>query len=99
MGFYKTDRLRENYFEVRGPCKYNWRKMTSKDVPKVTTTLKEYVKDFKLSVDIDTTYVKQWLLPIHTYVNDESNDVIPFMMFLMIELMVKELSNRFINFI
>ena len=78
MGFYKTNRLREKYFEVRGPCKYNWRKMTSKDIPKVTTTLKEYVKDFKLSVDIDTNYVKQWLLPIHTYVNDESNDVISF---------------------
>jgi|TARA_R110000851_G_scaffold189226_3_gene339408 glycylpeptide N-tetradecanoyltransferase len=76
--FFKTDRLREKYYEVRGPCKYIWRKMTTKDIPKVTTILKEYLKDSKLSVVVDSNYVKQWLLPIHTYVNDDSNDLISF---------------------
>lgn len=77
-GFHHTNRLRESFYEVRGPCKYAWREMTSDDVPKVTRILQEYTKRFKIAPVIDENYVKQWLLPIHSYVNDESEDFISF---------------------
>jgi hypothetical protein len=58
VGFYQTDRLKEKYFEVRGNSQF--RKMTPKDVPKVTrdiekTTLKNlklYQSSTKLGLNI-----------------------------------------------
>jgi len=76
LGFHETNRPRETYYEVRGPCKYSWRKMTSKDVPRVTHILKEYTKDFKIAPVITKDYVKRWVLPTHAYVNDESDTFI-----------------------
>ena len=76
LGFHETNRPRENYYEVRGPCKYSWRKMTSKDVPRVTHILKEYTKDFEIAPVITKDYVKRWVLPTHAYVNDQSDTFI-----------------------
>jgi glycylpeptide N-tetradecanoyltransferase len=76
LGFHKTNRPRENYYEVRGPSKYSWRKMTSRDVPRVTHILKEYTKDFKIAPVITKDYVKRWVLPTHAYVNDQSDTFI-----------------------
>ena len=39
-GFYQTNRLREKYFEIRGNSQF--RRMTHRDVPKVTKVLKKY---------------------------------------------------------
>ena len=75
-GFYSTNRPREKYYELRGSCTYAWRKMTSKDVPKVTRILREYTKDFKISAVISESYVRRWVLPTHAYVNDESDTFI-----------------------
>jgi glycylpeptide N-tetradecanoyltransferase len=77
-GFHKTNRLRESYYEVRGPCKCLWRKMTLDDVPKVTQILQKHMSTFKIAPVIDETYVMTWLLPIHSYVNDETDDFISF---------------------
>jgi glycylpeptide N-tetradecanoyltransferase len=75
-GFYQTDRLREKYFEVRGNSQF--RKMTHEDVPKVTRILEKYFSDFKMAPQIDREWVKHWILPIHSYVNDETDDFISF---------------------
>jgi glycylpeptide N-tetradecanoyltransferase len=75
-GFYQTNRLREKYFEVRGRSMF--RKMSSKDVPKVTKILKKYFEKFKIAPVIDEHWVRYWLLPIHSYVNDETDDFISF---------------------
>lgn len=78
MGFHKTNRLRESFYEVRGPCKRLWRKMTSEDVPRVTQILRVHMSTFKIAPVVDETYVKTWLLPIHSYVNDETDEFISF---------------------
>jgi glycylpeptide N-tetradecanoyltransferase len=75
-GFYQTDRLREKYFEVRGNSQF--RKMTIKDISKVTRILEKYFKGFKVAPKIDKEWVKHWMLPIHSYVNDETDDFISF---------------------
>ena len=75
-GFYHTDRLREKYFEIRGNSQF--RKMTTKDIPKVTRILEKYFKEFKVAPHIDKNWVKHWILPIHSYVNDETDDFISF---------------------
>ena len=75
-GFYQTNRLREKYFEIRGRSMF--RKMTSKDVPKVTKILKKYFENFKIAPVINDQWVHHWLLPIHSYVNDETDDFISF---------------------
>jgi glycylpeptide N-tetradecanoyltransferase len=77
-GFHKTNRLRESYYEVRGPCKCLWRRMTLEDVPKVARILQAHMKGFKLTPLADEGYVKTWLLPIHSYVNDSTDDFISF---------------------
>lgn len=77
-GFHVTSHLREKYYEVRGPCKYRWRKMTTLDVPKVTRILQNHIENFKISPNVDEEYVKKWLLPIHSYVNDENDYFISF---------------------
>jgi len=76
--FHQTNRLREKFYEIRGPCKYGWRKMTLEDIPKVTRILQEHVKHFKIAPIIDEDYVWRVLLPIHSYVNDDSDDFISF---------------------
>lgn len=78
IGFHQTNRLRESYYEVRGPCKCLWRKMTLEDVPKVTHLLRKHMSMFKVAPVVDETYVKTWLLPIHSYVNDATDDFISF---------------------
>jgi glycylpeptide N-tetradecanoyltransferase len=75
-GFYQTDRLREKYFEIRGNSQF--RRMTTKDIPKVTRVLEKYFKEFKVAPQIDKNWVKHWILPIHSYVNDETDDFISF---------------------
>ena len=75
-GFYKTDRSREKYFEVRGNSQF--RQMKSKDVPKVTRILQNYFKKFKVAPVINKEWVKHWILPIHSYVSDENDDFISF---------------------
>jgi glycylpeptide N-tetradecanoyltransferase len=75
-GFYHTDRLREKYFEIRGNSQF--RRMTTKDIPKVTRILEKYFKEFKVAPHIDKNWVKHWILPIHSYVNDETDDFISF---------------------
>jgi glycylpeptide N-tetradecanoyltransferase len=75
-GFYQTDRLREKYFELRGTSQF--RKMTSKDIPKVTIILKKYFEQFKIAPVINKDWVKRWILPINSYVNDETEDFISF---------------------
>ena len=75
-GFYQTNRLREKYFEIRGNSQF--RRMTQKDVPKVTKVLKKYFEGFMVAPHIDKEWVKYWMLPIHSYVNDETDDFISF---------------------
>jgi glycylpeptide N-tetradecanoyltransferase len=75
-GFYQTDRLREKYFDVQGSSQF--RRMTSKDIPKVTKILEKYFKNFKVAPQVDREWVKHWILPIHAYVNDETEDFISF---------------------
>jgi glycylpeptide N-tetradecanoyltransferase len=75
-GFYQTNRLREKYFEIRGNSQF--RRMTQRDVPKVTKVLKKYFEGFKVAPHIDKEWVKHWMLPIHSYVNDETDDFISF---------------------
>lgn len=77
-GFHQTNRLREKFYDVRGPCKHAWRKMIIEDVPKVTSILKEYVKKSKIAPVITEDYVKRVVLPIHSYVNDTTDDFISF---------------------
>jgi len=75
-GFYKTDRLREKFFELRGNSQF--RRMKNKDIPKVTRILQNYFKQFKVSPMINKDWVKHWILPINSYVNDETDDFISF---------------------
>jgi glycylpeptide N-tetradecanoyltransferase len=75
-GFYQTNRPREKYYELQGRSMF--RKMTSKDVPKVTKILKTYFEKFKIAPVINEKWVRYWILPIHAYVNDQSDDFISF---------------------
>lgn len=77
-GFHQTNRPRERYYEVHGPCKYTWKKMTTKDIPKVTKILQEYNEKFKIAPVINEEFVKKWLLPIHSYISDTSDNFISF---------------------
>ncbi len=64
LGFYKTNRVRDTYYEIRGPCVYTWRRMVEEDIPKVSRMLK-----------MD---VRQLNLPIHSYVDDTSDVFVSF---------------------
>ena len=75
-GFYKTNRPREKYFELHGNSQF--RKMKTKDIPKVTKILQNYFKQFKIAPVINKDWVKRWILPINSYVNDETDDFISF---------------------
>lgn len=75
-GFYQTNRLREKYFEVHGRSMF--RRMTSRDIPKVTKIVKKYFEKFKIAPVINEQWVRYWLLPIHSYVNDQTEDLVSF---------------------
>lgn len=75
-GFYQTNRPREKYFELHGNSQF--RKMTVKDIPKVTRILQNHFKQFKVAPVVNKDWVKHWVLPINSYVNDETDDFISF---------------------
>lgn len=79
-GFYQTNRPKSKAFEIQGRSMF--RKMTSKDVLKVTQLLKEYFGKFKVSPVVNDQWVKHWLLPrdnvVYSYINDETNDFVSF---------------------
>ena len=75
-GFYQTNRPQEKYYEIQGNSQF--RKMTSKDVPKVTRILINYFAQFKIAPSVDKEWVKRWILPTHSFVNDETSDFISF---------------------
>ncbi len=77
-GFFKTNRLREKYYEINGPCVCAWRKMVESDIPKVTRILQEHVKGFKIAPVITELYVRRWILPIHAFVDDTSDQFVSF---------------------
>tara|TARA_R110001592_G_scaffold266534_3_gene532256 strand:- start:438 stop:863 length:426 start_codon:yes stop_codon:yes gene_type:complete len=52
--------------------------MIIEDVPKVASILKEHVKESKIAPVITEDYVKRVVLPIHSYVNDTTDDFISF---------------------
>lgn len=77
IGFYKvTNKTKQKYLEVRGTSQF--RKMKTKDIPKVTIILQNHFKQFKIAPVIDKEWVKRWVLPINSYVNDLDNTFISF---------------------
>lgn len=77
-GFHKTNRSRDAFMEVRGPCVRQWRRMTPEDVPRVSRILSAHVKGYKIAPIVDEDYVRRWVLPIHSYVDDTCDDFISF---------------------
>lgn len=79
-GFYESNRPKTKFFEIRG--RSHFRKMTSKDIPKVTQILREYFKNFKISPVVNDSWVRHWLMPrdgvIYSYLNDETNEFLSF---------------------
>lgn len=79
-GFCEIDRSKTNFFKIRGRSYF--RKMTSKDIPKVTKILKEYFKNFKIAPVVNDSWVKHWLMPrdgvIYSYLNDETDEFLSF---------------------
>lgn len=79
-GFYETNRPKSKIFEIRGNSQF--RKMTLKDVPKVTQILKDYFKNYKIAPVVNEMWVKHWLLPrdnvVYSYLNDETDDFFSF---------------------
>jgi len=59
-----------------------FREMTENDVPRVTKMLRNHLKKFKLSLNIDESYVRHWILPrkdtVYTYLSDEKDQFITF---------------------
>ena len=52
--------------------------MTLEDIPKVTKILQEYNEKFKIAPVVNEEYVNERLLPIHSYVNEKTDDFISF---------------------
>jgi len=71
---------REQAYRILGTSQF--REMTEHDIPRVTQMLRDHLKKFKLSLDIDESYVKHWILPrkdtIYTYINDEKDQFATF---------------------
>ena len=71
---------REQAHLVLGTSQF--REMTEHDIPRVTKMLREHLNQYKLSLDIDETYVKHWILPrkdtVYTYLNDEKDQFATF---------------------
>jgi len=71
---------REQAHRILGTSQF--REMTENDIPRVTKMLQEYLKKFKLSLYINESYVRYWILPrkdtIYTYLNDEKDQFATF---------------------
>jgi len=71
---------REQAHRILGTSQF--REMTIDDIPRVTRMLQEHLKQFKLSLDIDESYVKHWILPrkdtVYTYLSDEKDQFATF---------------------
>jgi len=77
IGFYKvTNKTKQKYLEVRGTSQF--RKMQSKDIPKVTKILQNHFKQFKIAPVIDKLWVKHWILPANSYINDSDETFLSF---------------------
>jgi len=77
VGFYKvTNKTKQKYLEVRGTSQF--RKMKTKDIPRVTRILQNHFKQFKIAPVIDKEWVKHCILPIISYVNDSEDTFISF---------------------
>ncbi len=78
LGFHRTNRVRDKFFEVRGPCVHTWRKMVEGDIPNVIRILQDHVAQFTIAPIIDEAYIRRWVLPIHSYVDDSSGAFVSF---------------------
>lgn len=78
IGFHRTNRSRDAFMEVRGPCARRWRRMTQDDVPKVVRILRAYLEKFTIAPVVDEDYVRRRVLPTHAYVDDTCDDFISF---------------------
>jgi len=71
---------REQMYRILGTSQF--REMTKDDIPRVTRMLQEHLKKFKLSLDVDESYVEHWILPrkdtIYTYLSDEKDQFTTF---------------------
>lgn len=71
---------REQAHRILGTSQF--REMNENDIPRVTKMLQEYLKKFKLSLYINESYVRYWILPrkdtIYTYLNDEKDQFATF---------------------
>src|SRR5210317_944697 len=77
IGFYKVaNKTKQKYLEVRGTSQF--RKMQTKDIPRVTKILQNHFKQFKIAPVIDKNWVKHWILPANSYVNDSDDTFISF---------------------
>ena len=77
IGFYKVpNKTKQKYLEVRGTSQF--RKMQSKDIPRVTKILQNHFRQFKIAPVIDKTWVKHWILPANSYINDSDETFISF---------------------
>jgi glycylpeptide N-tetradecanoyltransferase len=77
IGVYKfTNITKQKYLEVRGTSQF--RKMYTKDIPKVTKILQNHFKQFKIAPVIDKKWVKHWILPANSYINDSDDTFISF---------------------
>ena len=77
IGYFKvSSKTKQKYLEVRGTS--DFRKMYTKDIPKVTKILQNHFKQFKIAPVIDKEWVKHWILPANSYINVVDNTFISF---------------------
>ena len=77
IGFYKVvNKTKQKYLEVRGTSQF--RKMHTGDIPRVTEILQNHFRKFKIAPVIDKSWVKHWILPANSYVNDSDDTFISF---------------------
>ena len=74
--FKVSSKTKQKYLEVRGTS--DFRKMYTKDIPKVTKILQNHFKQFKIAPVIDKEWVKHWILPANSYINEIDNTFISF---------------------
>ena len=70
------------YINIHSIMRPNCREMTKDDIPRVTRMLQEHLKKFKLSLYINESYVKHWILPrkntVYTYLSDKKDQFFTF---------------------
>ena len=77
IGFYRVpNKTKQKYLEISGTSQF--RKMQTKDIPRVTRILQNHFKKFKIAPVIDKMWVKHWILPANSYVNDSDETLISF---------------------